>query len=211
MTAAARARKKRYASKFGSHQKSWARGPGAWPNSENWDTGSLGQTWKNRSKADKAGHHHSAAPVQHQCSTGQTGWPNRTNCAAKRGKSGQTISQGDSLSVSDAADRLGVSARTVRRLCSSGQLHCFRTPGGQLRLRVADVEAYQQGSVSPAAPAASVSSGIVQNKRETLDTLRLELQERQFKRELAKLDQQDAGRRGHRCFFSCPARKLPNR
>jgi hypothetical protein len=83
MTAAARARKKRYASKFGSHQKSWARGPGAWPNSENWDTVALakrGKTGRKRTKPD-------TTTALHQCSTsaargkqaGQTGQTVRPN------------------------------------------------------------------------------------------------------------------------------------
>ena len=47
-----------------------------------------------------------------------------------------------SLSISQAADRLGVSVGTVRRWSDSGHLPAFRTPGGQRRFSVDQLESF---------------------------------------------------------------------
>lgn len=46
------------------------------------------------------------------------------------------------LSVSQVADRLGVSIGTVRRWADDGYLEGFRTPGGQRRFNAGQVEAF---------------------------------------------------------------------
>ena len=46
------------------------------------------------------------------------------------------------LSVSQVADRLGVSIGTVRRWADAGYLEGFRTPGGQRRFNSEQVEAF---------------------------------------------------------------------
>ena len=47
-----------------------------------------------------------------------------------------------SWTVSQVADRLGVSVGTVRRWADSGQLASFRTPGGQRRFDPERVEGF---------------------------------------------------------------------
>ncbi|PTL59369.1 MerR family transcriptional regulator [Paraconexibacter algicola] len=47
-----------------------------------------------------------------------------------------------SLTVSAAAEYLGVSAATVRRWERSGDLVAYRTPGGQRRFDPADLDAF---------------------------------------------------------------------
>jgi len=44
------------------------------------------------------------------------------------------------LSVSAAARRLGVCAKTIRRWDAGGQLHCLRTPGGHRRVSLVELE-----------------------------------------------------------------------
>lgn len=46
------------------------------------------------------------------------------------------------LSISDAASILGVSVATVRRWADAGHLASYRTPGGQRRFSVAEVDAF---------------------------------------------------------------------
>ena len=46
------------------------------------------------------------------------------------------------LSVSQVADRLGVSIGTVRRWADAGYLEGFRTPGGQRRFNAEQVETF---------------------------------------------------------------------
>lgn len=45
------------------------------------------------------------------------------------------------LTISEAAQRLGVSTRTIRRWAKAGHLSHARTPGGQFRFRLSDVDA----------------------------------------------------------------------
>jgi excisionase family DNA binding protein len=55
----------------------------------------------------------------------------------------------ESLSPGEAARELGVSLRTLQRLCSEqGRLPCFYTPGGQIRVTRTALEAYREGSGS---------------------------------------------------------------
>jgi excisionase family DNA binding protein len=46
------------------------------------------------------------------------------------------------LTVSQAAERLGVSVGTVRRWADKGHLQSFRTPGGQRRFDAAHIEGF---------------------------------------------------------------------
>ncbi len=141
---------------------------------------------KNRSKPATPG-------VQYSNRTGQTERPNRTKGAAKQDNSGHVpVAQNDSLSAGEAARELGISVRTLRRLCSIEGLPSFKTPGGQIRVRRNDVDAYRQGAVTQTAPIAGVSSGIVESKRESVQALNLEVQERRVKRELKRFDDEDA-------------------
>ncbi len=54
------------------------------------------------------------------------------------------------LTISEVADRLRVSQRTVHRYVTDGHLAALRTPGGGLRFRDFDVEAVltEGGSVA---------------------------------------------------------------
>jgi excisionase family DNA binding protein len=51
-----------------------------------------------------------------------------------------TPTQSQWLRVKQAADRLGVSATTVRRWAADGRLACQRTPSGQRRFLAEDLE-----------------------------------------------------------------------
>ena len=44
------------------------------------------------------------------------------------------------LTTKEAAEYLGVSAITIRRWTNQGVLPCWRTPGGQRRIRVEDLD-----------------------------------------------------------------------
>jgi excisionase family DNA binding protein len=46
------------------------------------------------------------------------------------------------LSPSEAADRLGVHAHTLKRWARDGKIRGFRTPGGHWRFRQADLDEF---------------------------------------------------------------------
>jgi excisionase family DNA binding protein len=97
-----------------------------------------------------------------------------------------------SLSVSDAAMRLGVSASTVKRMCSDSKLSWFRTrgPRGHIRIPIEAVENLRQGEGTPIVP---VSSGVVAVKRANVEERKLDLEEKKLEREFRKLEAEDAG------------------
>lgn len=95
----------------------------------------------------------------------------------------------DFINASSAADLLGVDKRTVLRMARSGKLRSFRTPGGQHRFRREDVERLRSGSSGTADSAPPLST--VQNKREEVESLNLEVEARRAKRELARIESED--------------------
>jgi excisionase family DNA binding protein len=101
----------------------------------------------------------------------------------------------ESLSPGEAARELGVSLRSLQRLCSDGRLPCFYTPGGQIRVARTGLEAFRDGSGSARGSrpiGATAASGAIQSKRETIETLTLEMQERRARRELRRMEEEDA-------------------
>jgi excisionase family DNA binding protein len=101
----------------------------------------------------------------------------------------------DSLSAAEAAARLGVSIPTVKRDVAEGRLEGFRTPGGHLRILAESVEAVRQQR--PAARPLRDVSPALQNRRDRLEELNMDIQEHRTRRELAKLraeDQEEADR-----------------
>jgi excisionase family DNA binding protein len=111
-----------------------------------------------------------------------------------------------SLSAGEAARELGVSSRTLRRLCSTGQIASFRTPGGQIRVWRNHLDAFLQGSPSKSA---SVRSPL-DSKREDLQSLTLEIRERRLRRDLQKLENEEAEAERQRAS-SISAEELRNR
>ena len=87
-----------------------------------------------------------------------------------------------------AAELLGVDKRTILRLAHAGKIRSYRTPGGQHRFRREDVEALAAGEAGRTRPSVSV----VQNKRDEIESLNLEVQSRKAKRELARIEAEDA-------------------
>ena len=88
-----------------------------------------------------------------------------------------------------------MSVRTVQRLCSEGQLSCFRTPGGQIRVLRSDIDAYRQGlglAARSGLAVAGAPSSVVQNERDEIETLNLEVKKRLVKRQLKKLNDEDS-------------------
>jgi excisionase family DNA binding protein len=110
------------------------------------------------------------------------------NRTAKRTKQCLAQVNSESIPVSEAARLLGVSQRTVKRMCSAGQLASFKTAGGHVRVPRPDVERFRQGHVS-AAPAPA--SSVLNNRRERVEELGLEAQELRAKREIEKLREED--------------------
>ena len=73
------------------------------------------------------------------------------------GRPGQSADRPQlTLTVSQVAARLAVSAGTVRRWADSGALESFRTPGGQRRYRVTDLDKFiESWKETPVADAAA--------------------------------------------------------
>ena len=115
--------------------------------------------------------------------------------AAKRYKPDKRANGGngvdDSVSTGEVARRLGISSRSVSRLCSTGELVNFRTPGGHIRVRRKDLEEYvERTAVSASAP--RVENTRLSGEREETQALSQQLQQRRIKRDLARLDEEDA-------------------
>lgn len=92
----------------------------------------------------------------------------------------------EAVSVADAADALGVSARTVKRMIEAGELAAFRTRGGHLRISVESLRAAKgEGPRAVANP-----SSVLQNRRERLEELNLAAQELRAQRQLDELRRQ---------------------
>jgi hypothetical protein len=96
-----------------------------------------------------------------------------------------------SLSVLDAANWAGVSRSTVKRMCKDGTLGWFRTrgPHGHIRVLSESLEKLRKGGE---APSVAASPGLVRGKRENVEVLRAEIEERKLKRELRHLDEEDS-------------------
>lgn len=92
------------------------------------------------------------------------------------------------VTASQAAEILGVDKRTVLRFARDGKLRSYRTPGGQHRFHRADVERLASGDGNLPRPPAST----LQTKREEIEGLNLEVQARRAKRELARVEAEDA-------------------
>ena len=57
------------------------------------------------------------------------------------------------LTVSEAAELLGVSENTVRRWADAGHIDAYRTPGGQRRFSTEAMDAFLRRAAAPASPA----------------------------------------------------------
>ncbi len=97
----------------------------------------------------------------------------------------------NSLSISVAASRLGLSPNSIRRLCDSGKLASFRTAGGHLRLPAEAIESYRKGNGASDASASAPSSAL-RNRKEQLEGLRLDVEEVGVKRQLKRLREEAA-------------------
>jgi excisionase family DNA binding protein len=97
----------------------------------------------------------------------------------------------ESLSASDAARLLGISTRTLKRMCVAGQVRAFKTAGGHWRVARAVLENFQKRTET-GAPTVACVSDVLQTKRERIEELALEAQERRAKREIRKLDEEDS-------------------
>ncbi len=83
---------------------------------------------------------------------------------------------------------LGVSIPTLKRMAADGHVEGFRTPGGHLRIVAESIEAIreQRPQVRPVRD----PSPVLQNRRERLEELTLDVQELRAKRELERLRQE---------------------
>jgi excisionase family DNA binding protein len=84
---------------------------------------------------------------------------------------------------------MGLSSRTLKRMIAAGQLEAFRSPGGHLRVARTAVEKFRRGLGSSTPVAAS---SVLQNKRERIEELGLEVQELRATREIEKVRAEDS-------------------
>src|SRR5690242_8340701 len=71
-----------------------------------------------------------------------------------------TASDGPLLTARAVADRLGVSTESVLRWTRCGRLPGFRLPGGALRYRAADLDAWLARRATPEMPGAASATGV---------------------------------------------------
>ena len=90
----------------------------------------------------------------------------------------------ESYSAAEAARLLRVSIPTLKRLCGGGQIPCFRTPGGHLRIPADALKTFQG---KPSGSTTSAPSSVLANRRERVEELNLEGQELRASRDLEKL------------------------
>ncbi len=70
------------------------------------------------------------------------------------------VSHGEErLAIGDAARIAGVAVETLRRWANEGKVPSQRTPGGQRRFRVADIEGLTRTMGDAAAPAEEAAAG----------------------------------------------------
>jgi excisionase family DNA binding protein len=53
----------------------------------------------------------------------------------------QILTQREAVTIQQAADHLGVSHKTIRRMIADGRLPAFRVGGGPIRVLASDVQA----------------------------------------------------------------------
>jgi len=94
----------------------------------------------------------------------------------------------ESYTLSDAANVLGVSVPTLRRVVAQKRISAFRTPGGHLRITSESLSRYQSGTNSPTS---REPSPVLTNRRERIEELALEAQEYRAKRELENLRREE--------------------
>jgi len=94
----------------------------------------------------------------------------------------------ESYTLSGAANVLGVSVPTLRRIVAQKRISAFRTPGGHLRITSESLSRYQSGTNSPMS---REPSPVLTNRRERIEELALEAQEYRAKRELEKLRREE--------------------
>jgi excisionase family DNA binding protein len=92
------------------------------------------------------------------------------------------------ISSAQAARRLGVDVRTIRRYIEQGKLRASRTPGNHVRILLADVEAKIHPNVSN--PTAATVSNFLQTKKQQVEELNLDLQAEKAKAALRELRQE---------------------
>jgi excisionase family DNA binding protein len=112
-------------------------------------------------------------------------------------KAAKIRSGAESLSVSEAAAALGISAPTVKRMVAEDRLESFRTPGGHLRITAESIKAVREQRQAQPRPVREASP-VLQNRRERLEELTLEAQEHRARRDLEKMrreEQEEAERR----------------
>src|SRR5215469_12207225 len=80
----------------------------------------------------------------------------------------------ESVSATEGARALNVSARSFRRICSTGRIPHFRTREGYIRVWRKDLAAYIDGSADPS----SAVSTRLSAEREQVQALSLQLQQR---------------------------------
>lgn len=86
-----------------------------------------------------------------------------------------------------AAEVLGLDKRTILRLVRDGRLRTFRTPGGQHRFKRSDIEKLADGNASNES-----RPSLAAVKRDELEIVNLEVQTRRVKRELSRIEAEDA-------------------
>lgn len=90
----------------------------------------------------------------------------------------------ESHTLSSAANVLGVSVPTLRRMVAQKRISAFRTPGGHLRITAESLNRYQSGTNT--APSHEPSA-VLANRRERLEELTLEAQELRARHEIERL------------------------
>jgi excisionase family DNA binding protein len=105
------------------------------------------------------------------------------------------MAQSEWVSVSEAVRLSGLSTRTLKRLAvEERRIKFSRSPGGHIRIARADLDGLLRHSANAPAP----TSSVLQNRKERVEELVLETQELRAKRELDRLQEEDADRERQR-------------
>lgn len=97
-----------------------------------------------------------------------------------------------SYSPTEAADALGVSTPTAKKMVRNRKLRGWKTPGGHLRIAVESVRQFLEGGGSSTEGQRREPSSTLQNRREHLEEVNLSNQELRALRETRKLQREDA-------------------
>lgn len=104
----------------------------------------------------------------------------------------EVYASAESVPVAEAARILGVSVTTIKRMRKDGQLRCFSTHGGHIRIPRAELDRIQAGDEERQIGSPNPVSDSLKSRRQLIEDLTLRAQTIRAQQELKKVDEEAA-------------------